>query len=202
MPALADILLKHAQCKQRVDDNFKSMAEVWAEAFETFIVEVSNALDERLEATMRTIRQEAEGMHVGPGSSRSLKRQRSENFRSTASAEDGSVNNEVKKNEVTRNSGTMRERKRRRFDVVGLSSSESVLATQTKIGSQRESETQDILSQMKLKIDEQAQSLQKLAKENNEVKLSFVAEPRYLTIEFNSLKPAFINMRRTTCQTR
>ncbi|KAF8228186.1 hypothetical protein L208DRAFT_1404222 [Tricholoma matsutake] len=35
MPALADILLKHAQCKQRADDNFKSIAKVWEEVFDT-----------------------------------------------------------------------------------------------------------------------------------------------------------------------
>ena len=177
MPALADVLLKHAQCKQRVDDNFKSMAKVWAEAFETFLAEISNTLDERLEVTMRTIRQETENALDATGSSRNLKRQRSENFRSTPSAEEGSENNGVKENEAsffTRDNDTMRERKRRRFDAVGLSSSESVLVTQTKHGPQRgvQSEIQDILSQMKMKIDEQAQSIQKLAKENNKVELS------------------------------
>jgi hypothetical protein len=179
MPALSDILLKHAQCKQRVDDNFKSMAKVWAEAYETFVVEISYAIDVKLEATLRTIRQEAENVHGAlgaTGSSRSLKRQRSEHFRSTSSAEDGSENIAGKENEAnffTRNDGTTREQKRQRFDVIGHSLPENDRVTQTEIGSQRgvRSEIQDILSQMKLKIDEQAQSLQKLAKENNEVEL-------------------------------
>jgi hypothetical protein len=180
MPVLADILLKHAQYKQRADDNVKSMAKVWEEAFDTFVVEIGHAIDVKLEATMRTIRQEVENVHGVLGatsSSRGLKRQRSEHFRSTSSAEDGAEKNAGTENEAnlyTRIDGVTREQKRQRFDVVGLSSQESGQkgrVTQTKIGSQSsmQSEIQDILGQMKMKIDEQAQSLQRLAQENNEV---------------------------------
>jgi hypothetical protein len=181
MPALADIILKHAQCKQRAEDNFKSMGKVWAEAFDTFIIEISHAMDAKLEAAIRTVRQEADNLHDilrATCSSRGLKRRRSENFRSTSSADDGTANNtgmETEASFLARNDGATREQKRRRYlDVAGLASPESgqksqVKRTDIKSQSGVQLEIQDILSQMKSKIDEQAQSLQRLGKENNEV---------------------------------
>jgi hypothetical protein len=181
MPALADIILKHAQCKQRAEDSFQSMGKVWAEAFDTFVTEISHAMDARLEASIRTIRQEADHLLDGlraTCSSRSLKRRRSENFCSTSSAEDGTTNNkgvETEASFMARNDGTTRGQKRRRYlDVTGFASPEQGQKSQvqqTDIKSQNgvQLDIQDILSQMKSKIDEQAQSLQRLAKENNEV---------------------------------
>lgn len=117
MPALADILLKHAQCKQRADDNFKSIAKVWEEVFDTFVVEISHEIDVRLEEAMRKNREEADDARGALGYnslSRGLKRQRSEHFGSWTE------NNGGKENEASffaRKDEAMQEEKRRRFDV-------------------------------------------------------------------------------------
>lgn len=150
MPALADILLKHAQCKQRVEANMKTMTSVWEEAFDTFVVEISHAIDVKLEAAVRTIHQEIDNVRsmLGTSSSRSLKRQRTEH-RSISSAEDGVETND-----------TGREYKRRRLGFDVAPAQKSV-----------QSDIQDILMQMKVKIDEQAECLKMLTRENKEVGL-------------------------------
>jgi hypothetical protein len=176
MPALADILLKHAQYKQRAKDNAKGMAQLWAEAFDTFIVEISHAIDVKIEATMKSFCNEAKDNHGALGaadSSRGLKRQRSEeHLRSTSSGEHGTAKTaRTESEDLFAGIGqATREQKRRRFDPP-LESWQKSRVIQTEVGlqSSAQSEIQDILSQMKLKIDEQAQSLQKLAKENNKV---------------------------------
>ena len=180
MPTLADVLIKHAQHQQRADDNVKSMGKVWAEAFDTFVVEISHAIDVKLEATLRTIHQEVDNVQGVLGADRSSRNLRSENFRLISSAADRTKNDTGKEKEasiVTRSDGAAREQKRRRLDVTDLSSLElrqkgRVGQTENRLQGGVPSEIQDILSQMKLTIDEQAQSLQRLARENNEVRTS------------------------------
>jgi hypothetical protein len=180
MPNLADILLRNAERKQRVDDHFKSITELWEQAFEIFMTEISHVMNAQLETTLTQIRQVGDSVcsPIETDSAGTLKRQRPQDSRSPDSVEDHGGRNgsqedflEKEKERSSRNDrGTQPEHKRRRYDA----SSPSLTETRQKVPQYSTEEfqpsTQEILSQMKLKIDEQAQSLQKLTKENHEVK--------------------------------
>jgi len=176
MPTLAEILLKHAECKQRVDDNFKSIAGVWAEIFDIFAVEISDVMDAKLGDTLKTIRQEAESVYgnmATASATKNLKRQRNESM--TPSGDGGMEGNAEKVGSLADDGCTTRGQKRRRFDTASRSFSperQKNWFTQTGMQSQSgdPSEIQMILSQMKSKIDEQAGSLQRLTRENDELK--------------------------------
>ncbi|KAJ7219251.1 hypothetical protein GGX14DRAFT_560351 [Mycena pura] len=59
-PALADIMLKHEQCKHRVDEGFTALGGVWEQVFDVFVTEVVRVIDSRLQGAISTIEKERE----------------------------------------------------------------------------------------------------------------------------------------------
>lgn len=188
MPNLADIILKNAERKQRVDDNFKSIAGLWEQAFEIFVKEISHVLNDQLEKVVNEIRQAGDSAcsSLVANVARTSERHRPEISRSSSSVDDcrersGSRRGppgKAKEPRLTRKERSAQpEYKRRRYAAPGPSPAETRLMDPQPVTEVQQS-MQEILSQMKLKIDEQAQSLQKLTKENHEVISGF--SPLYL----------------------
>lgn len=184
MPTLADILLRHAQGKQRAEDNLKAISGVWIEAFDTFVTEISHVVDAKVEDALKTIRGEVELIHKPAQlhtSTPMLKRQYGEVLSSehmaTYSADDSRDPDLYDKdNDADAKWYSKRGQKRRRISSTSPTpESTKQSAVQSTVKS--ESNIQEILNQMKTKIDEQAQSLQKLTKENNELKASLDQRP-------------------------
>lgn len=162
MPNLADVLLQHAEGKQRLEDNWKAMSGVWDHIFETFVREVSHAMDNKLKETLQKIREEGELMHKNftvANVTQGMKRPRSASRGQMDSTDRSNTSSET---QVER--AVARERKRRCFDEVFPSSPINPTSSPDP-----QPDIQEILCQMKSKIDEQTQALQKLSKENNEV---------------------------------
>lgn len=180
MPNLADIILKNAERKQRVDDTFKSIAGLWEQAFEIFVKEISHVLNDQLEKAVKEIRRAGDSAcsSLVANAAGTLERHRPENSRSSSSVDDygersssrrGPLGKEKEPRLARKEYTAQPEYKRRRYTAPSPSPAET-----RSLGPQPETEAQqsmqEILSQMKSKLDEQAQSLQKLTKENHEVK--------------------------------
>ncbi|KAF5381007.1 hypothetical protein D9615_003934 [Tricholomella constricta] len=177
MPTLADILLRHAQGKQRAEDNLNALSGVWNQAFELFATEISHVVDAELEGALKKIREQAGLMHKSVllrTSTPMPTLQRTDVFSSELSAtncfKDDSRTHltHAKENDTERKRDSKREQKRRRFSSVSPTPEAKVPQSAVKL----EAGVQEILNQMKTKIDTQAQSLQELAKENNELPMS------------------------------
>ncbi|GLB34976.1 hypothetical protein LshimejAT787_0205410 [Lyophyllum shimeji] len=195
MPALADVLLRHAQGKQRAEDNLKAISAVWVELFETFVAEISHVMDAKLDDALRKIREEAERTHRSAPlhiSTPMLKRQRSDVFSEHTTNRTSNDSRDPflyeKDTDMDPKPYSKREQKRRR-----LSSISPARESTTQSGAQTsmtlELNIQEILSQMKIKMDEQAQSLQKLTKENNELKASLDQRPSIASCISSSTPP-------------
>ncbi|KAJ7452447.1 hypothetical protein B0H11DRAFT_292344 [Mycena galericulata] len=171
-PTLADIMLKHEQCKHRVEESFRALGGVWEQVFDVFVTEVVHVIDARLQNAITAIKNEGEhavkdvmantagSLKHSPASDSVLPLDR-KRARTRGPAE--------KENEDSRSGGEVsrdRDHKRRRF-ASRSSSPDSHDRRSTRHG---ESGIEDILMKMKMKIDQQAESLQILAKENNELK--------------------------------
>ncbi|KAF7304865.1 C3H1-type domain-containing protein [Mycena kentingensis (nom. inval.)] len=59
-PTLADIMLRHEQCKHRVDENFKALGGLWEEVFDVFVNEVVRVIDGKLENALVALKAEGE----------------------------------------------------------------------------------------------------------------------------------------------
>ncbi|KAJ7063283.1 hypothetical protein C8F01DRAFT_1132348 [Mycena amicta] len=128
-PTLADIMLRHEQCKHRVDENFKALGGLWDEVFDVFCNEIARVLDSKLQDALGAL--ENAGKRAW-----------------------GEVHDERTPERSSHES------KRRRISGSSVSPSAG-----------QDEEVEQILAQMKMKIDEQAYSLQVLTKENTEVRL-------------------------------
>lgn len=180
MPNLADVLLRNAERKQRIDNHFKSIAELWEQAFENFMTEISHAMSAQLETTLTQIHKAGDPTcNPITANSAASKRQMPQGLHSQDSVEDrrewngnlkGYSGNEKESSFSGSEHRTPLEHKRQRCDAPSPSSSETTQKAPQHNLKEFQPYMQEILSQMKLKIDEQAQSLQKLMKENHEVK--------------------------------
>ncbi|KAJ6596870.1 hypothetical protein DFH09DRAFT_1132962 [Mycena vulgaris] len=170
-PTLADIMLKHEQCKHRAEESFRALGGVWEQVFDVFVTEVAQVIDARLQDAMTTLKAEGEyaakeiiASAAGPlkhsAASDSVVSHDRKRARTRGPAE--------KENEESRSGrGASRDRdhKRRRF------ASRSSSPDDRRSGRHNvDSSIEDILTQMKHKIDQQARSLQMLTKENSDLK--------------------------------
>ncbi|KAJ7343506.1 hypothetical protein DFH08DRAFT_229085 [Mycena albidolilacea] len=170
-PTLADIMLKHEHSKHRVEESYKALGGVWEQVFDVFVTEVAHVIDSGLQDAITTLKKESKYAikEIADSAAGSLKssgeivpfdRKRA---RTRGPAE--------KENEESRSGrGTSRDRdhKRRRF--ASRSSSPDAHDRRSSRHGGDSSSIEDILTQMKMKIDQQAHSLQALAKENSELK--------------------------------
>lgn len=180
MPNLADIMLKNAERKQKVDENFKSIAGLWEQAFEIFVKEISHVLNNQLDHAVNEIRQTGDSAcsSLVAGAAATLERQRAEISGSSSSdgyrrersgSRRGRSGKERERRSSRKEHSAQPEQKRRRYAARSPSPTETRPAESQPL-TEAELSLQEILSQMKSKIDQQAQSLQQLTKENHEVK--------------------------------
>lgn len=152
-PQLSRSLVAQADCKKVIEEKEKIIQRIWTDAVEAFVKDVKREIDVSLQAALDSIKQEARQVGCSvPG--RSHKRQRDE---------DDAVHTEGREKIKKRDSNTsseaiMREHKRRGTmdDSAGL----------------RDDKGKPLgrISEMKSKVEQQAQMLALLAQENNEVR--------------------------------
>ncbi|KAG6832399.1 hypothetical protein H0H92_002667 [Tricholoma furcatifolium] len=173
-PTLADILLRNVQSKQRTENNLKAITEIWNKVFTALMTDISRSVDFKLEEAVQKIGGAAE--HAAAGlqfltstpkkkhGSRELDTQES----TTAKVpRDHRSDFSFEPREMKEDDSDSSRQKRRCFSNISRSSSPRGSLGHSRI--KMEQSMQEILNQMKNKIDEQAQTLQKLTKENNEV---------------------------------
>lgn len=177
---IADILLAHAQSKERLDENFRLLGAAWEKVFNSLMVEFSTGLENRLQAALALVKNEAEivmnGIRV---ESNSLKRRSDRASMSPEPDRHRRRSRDHRTNEehigsYGRGRSSTRDRKRRKLAPSSRSCSpDSGLDSKGEVRSSRNSivkvSLDDILNQMKMKIDQQTNSLQQLSKENEEV---------------------------------
>ncbi|KAG6890714.1 hypothetical protein C0995_005087 [Termitomyces sp. Mi166 len=181
-PTLADILLRHAQGKQRLEDNLKAIFGVWNKAFDIFTSDISRTVDSMLAGAVKRITEAADLASKSVLSQASTSTKKEHYGESSASDALRKFCEELARNRFSESHATKesdmdwrRDPKRRR--VSNISPSPDIIHTPAKPIVKLEQSMHEILKQMKSKIDEQAQSLQKLMKENNELKASLQRPP-------------------------
>ncbi|KAJ3936863.1 MAG: hypothetical protein NXY57DRAFT_83323 [Lentinula lateritia] len=186
---IADILLAHAQSKERLDENFRLLGAAWEKVFNSLMVEFSTGLENRLQAALALVKNEAEivmnGIRV---ESNSLKRRSDRASMSPEPDRHRRRSRDHRTNEehigsYGRGRSSTRDRKRRKLAPSSRSCSpDSGLDSKGEVRSSRNSivkvSLDDILNQMKMKIDQQTNSLQQLSKENEELKSKLQSPPQ------------------------
>ncbi|KAG5715248.1 hypothetical protein E4T56_gene3022 [Termitomyces sp. T112] len=172
-PTLTDILLRHAQGKQRIEDNLKATLGVWNKAFDVFVSDISRAVDSMLAGAVKRITEAADLASKSVLSQASTPAEKEQSSASETSGKSCQDQGRDRSSEFRVLKGgdvdSRRDPKRRRVSNIFPSSDTMHTPVVKPIVEQS---MHEILSQMKSKIDEQAQSLQKLMKENNELKAS------------------------------
>lgn len=177
-PTLADILLRHAQSKQRTEDNITAISGVWNKVFDLLASDISRTVDSMLAGAVKKVTEAADlaSQSILSEASTWIEKQQQERLADASGklCEDH-VRNHFSNYRVIKEGemDSRRDPKRRR--VSNISPSPDIMYTPVKSIVKMEQSMHEILSQMKSKIDEQAQSLHELVKENNEVCFSFLS---------------------------
>ncbi|KAF5365749.1 hypothetical protein D9758_003301 [Tetrapyrgos nigripes] len=154
-PPLAEIILTRVQSKERLEEGYHALGAAWDQVFDIFVTEVAQTIEEKLEAALRTIKNEANDLAndlVASDSKSGLKRK---------------FGDPISDSDLGRSyrSDSSRDGKRRKITADG---SYSPVDTRENINDL--SSLEEILQRMKSKIDQQNNSLQILARENQELK--------------------------------
>ncbi|KIK59902.1 hypothetical protein GYMLUDRAFT_666719 [Collybiopsis luxurians FD-317 M1] len=170
---IADILLAHAKSKERLDENFRLLGAAWENVFNSLLAEFSQCLENRLQAALASVKNEA-GIAVNQ-----LKRRRRSISPERRSKDDGAKGNGGSGSSVH----STRENKRRKVAGSSRSSSPTSEYRQSRGDPNLRNAVvkitlDDILSQMKMKIDQQSTSLKLLSKENEQLKSQLQSPPR------------------------
>ncbi|KAG5654538.1 hypothetical protein H0H81_001179 [Sphagnurus paluster] len=197
MPTLAEILLRHAQGKQRAEENLNAISGVWNQVFDLFVTEISRAIDAKLEEAIEKIRQQTELYLVhryAPLQISAPPRRTNDHDAFSPKPVANFSQDDTRRSETSNFYGKARgaddsrdfqhEQKRRRFSSVSPIPEVKPQRSSLKL----DSSMHEILTQMKTKIDAQAQSLQKLTKENTALKASLHQRPSITSC--SSLTPA------------
>ncbi|KAJ3977768.1 hypothetical protein EV361DRAFT_532163 [Lentinula raphanica] len=185
---IADILLAHAQSKERLDENFRLLGAAWEKVFNSFMVEFSTGLENKLQAALASVKNEARlALNSNHSESQSLKRRSDRISTSPEPERQGdrrSINrrqNRDQNSSPARGRSSTRDYKRRRLASSSRSYSRESRQNKGETAarpSMAQVSLDDILNQMKMKIDQQTDSLQKLSKENEELKSRFQSPPQ------------------------
>lgn len=187
-PTLADVILKQAQSKQRIEENSTAIGTIWTEAFDIFVTEVIRLINARVDATLKTIREEGnqvlEAIITRSDANGRIEREAS-SFSPSGNSRMGATSMQsasCEGNEAPRRSSRgpedLRDHKRRRLTVVSNASRSPTESCQSAQRLDREQQSdiepdmESLIRQMKLKINSQAQFLRTLTKENNEVRFA------------------------------
>ena len=140
-PALINAVRNHALLKDKVDDDYQVLANLWGDLFDLFVKELWVVMDKAVQDGITTLGQESDRL---AGQLREKERERRK--RREDDTDDGD-----------------RDQKRRRIDV----NSEILLEKdRTTLVQDRDATT---LEQLKSKLEDQAHRLEKLSRENTDV---------------------------------
>ncbi|KAE9400793.1 hypothetical protein BT96DRAFT_975141 [Gymnopus androsaceus JB14] len=165
---IADLILTHAQSKERLDENFRLLGAAWEKVFNSLLADFSLSLENRLQTALSSVKNEAENA-MGQLKRRRVSMSPEQEARSKADSHHEAKENEHSSSGYAHSSA--RDSKRRK--VAGQSRSASPDPRQkdeTHRPSVVKISLDDILNQMKMKIDQQSSCLQSLSKENEELK--------------------------------
>ena len=169
-PTVAEVLLKQAQGKQRLEDDLNTTAGIWDEIVDLLVAELCDTIDSKLDQCLKKMCEQGERLQkrvVVNASPISKRRRGGDDLEGENENWLPLTNRDHDHKQATTIS--LPEQKRRRFDEVCPPSRSDSTASISKPSAGMPLGIQDILSQMKQKIDEQAQALQTLTQENNEV---------------------------------
>ncbi|KAJ7155987.1 hypothetical protein C8R43DRAFT_1234838, partial [Mycena crocata] len=170
-PTLAEVMLKHEQSKVRVEDDFRALGSVWEQVFDVFVKEVVHVIDAGLQDAITTLKKEGEHAvkEIIANAAGSVKHSAAGDsavpYDRKRARTRGPAEKENEESRSGRGASRDRDHKRRRF-ASRSSSPDSHDRRSVRHGGGDSIE--DILQQMKMKIDQQAHSLQILTKENSE----------------------------------
>ncbi|KAJ7685179.1 hypothetical protein DFH06DRAFT_1157713 [Mycena polygramma] len=178
-PTLADIMLRHEQCKHRVEESFKALGGVWEQVFDVFVTEVAHVIDSGLQNAITTLRKESEHVvkEIAENAAGSPKHNATADsllpYDRKRSRIRGPAEKENEESRSGRGASRDRDHKRRRFASRSPSPEPHDRRSARHGG---DSSIEDILTQMKMKIDQQAHSLQILTKENSHVRFALLIQ--------------------------
>ena len=135
----------HALLKDKVDDDYHVLANLWGNLFDLFSKELWGTVDKAVQDGISTLGQESDRL---AGQLREKERERRKRREEDADAGD-------------------RDHKRRRVDA-----DDTVLFEKDRTNATREGKEVDTLEQLKTKLEEQAHRLEKLTRENTGVSCS------------------------------
>lgn len=174
---VADVILAHAQSKERLNQNFLLLGAAWEKIFNGLMADFSLCLDNKLQAALSSVKNEAEiAMNGIIAGSNQLKRRRvsisPEPDRQEERRLKADTNYYASHYDEYGSSGHAHS-SMKRSKLTGRSRSSSPDPRQKDVTHNKTSVVKisldDILNQMKMKIDQQSSSLQSLSKENEEV---------------------------------
>lgn len=154
-PQMARALLAQTEYKIRIEKNSATHQKMWSDAINVFAEEVTKVVDNHVQVVLHSIRNEAEQAALSIGTTSKRKREDSD-AKST------------KGGETLQDDGTSKDFKRQKLGAESMLSRNMSTDTDTKEG--------ESMRGMKLKIEEQARAIVKLAQENNEVRVDVMIE--------------------------
>ncbi|KAJ7285856.1 hypothetical protein C8J57DRAFT_1286012 [Mycena rebaudengoi] len=169
---ISSALSKISASAATVEENFKALGGVWEQVFDVFVTEITHVIDAGLQDAIATIKKEGEHAvkEIVANAAGSLKLSMNDDpFGSHDKKRSRTRGVAEKENEETRSGRAAsrdRDHKRRRL----ASHSSSPDSRDRRRPQSGDSSIDDILTRMKMKLDQQAQSLQMLSKENSELK--------------------------------
>ncbi|KAF9653106.1 hypothetical protein BDM02DRAFT_2106505 [Thelephora ganbajun] len=141
-PALINAVRNHALLKDKVDDDYQVLVNLWEDLFDLFVKELWTVMDKAVRDGIATLGQESDRL---AGQLREKERERRK--RREEDTDDGD-----------------RDHKRRRIDV-----DDAVLFEKDRVALAQEGRNVGALEQLKSKLEEQAHRLEKLTRENTDV---------------------------------
>lgn len=180
--------MKHAQCKQRLDLDLQTLKGISEQIFDVLVAEVVGTMDRGLQNALDKIKLEGERLVQQSRQISVVPPKRKHKVEQTLSEHDDRRREryaESEKQNTRSGHGheDSRDLKRRRLSPVNRSSSpEQHQDPRLELHPGMPSSLDDILNQMKLKIEQQTYSLESLTKENHEVTISSLRHlsPKYL----------------------
>jgi hypothetical protein len=174
-PTLAGVIASRAKCKERVENNLKTLGYLWEDIFDVFVQGVVGTIDSRLQDALISLKRERENAvsKVLASGSHSLKRKagvsdslspdgrgrlgQSDTLKEAAHTSSGGYDEGV---------GDSQSHKRRRLASISLESHQDEEEVMLKI-EDVDASVLAMLEDMKMKMDRQAKTVETLTQENN-----------------------------------
>ncbi|ESK96951.1 hypothetical protein Moror_6529 [Moniliophthora roreri MCA 2997] len=170
---LADTIINHVRSKERVEADFSALEEAWQRLFDAFVAEIAAVIDRGAEAALTRVREQVKSViALSHDDSSSMKRKASKMTWSHDGERDSKVEQENGTMRYWRGRSRSRDPKRRKMDNQGTPSKrdDDVIPRTVRAS------FDDILSEIKGKLDQQSCTLHSLQEENYALKRQLCQE--------------------------